>query len=102
MIEFGQHAGGIILSVRAQPRARKARIVGEHAGAVKVAVTEAPEKGKANQAIIEVLCDQLDLKKSQVNLISGESSREKRFLLAGMNPVELRRRLDCIIAGSQS
>ena len=101
MIELGMHAKGIILSVRAQPRARKARIIGEHAGAMKVAVTDPPERGKANQAIMQLLCEHFELKKSQVILISGESSRQKRFLLVGVKPDEVRGRLDRLIAGNE-
>lgn len=94
MIELVEHPNGVILSVRAQPRARQTRIVGEHGGALKVAVTDPPEKGRANQSIIEVLCEQLRLKKSQVTLLSGETSRDKRFLLTGLDISELRTRLE--------
>ncbi len=100
MIEIGNHAEGLLINVRAQPRARRARIVGEHAGALKVAVTEPPERGKANQAIIEVLCAQFGLRTSQVTLMSGEASRDKRFLLADLEPGELRQRLNRIMAGA--
>ena len=102
MIELGQHPKGVLLCVRAQPRARQARIVGEHGGALKVAVTDAPEKGKANQAIIDVLCDQLGLKRSQVMLIAGETSRDKRFLIAGQNDATLRSKLERLTVGIQS
>ena len=94
MIELGEHPNGLILTVHAQPRARQARIVGEHGGALKVAVTDPPEKGKANQSIIEVLCEQLGIKKSQVALLSGNTSRAKRFLIAGLQVDELQARLE--------
>jgi uncharacterized protein (TIGR00251 family) len=94
MIELVEHPNGVILSVRAQPRARQARIVGEHGGALKVAVTEPPQKGKANQSIIELLCEQLGLKKSQVTLLSGDTSRSKRVLIAGLQVPELQARLE--------
>ena len=93
MIELGQHPRGVVLPVRAQPRARRAAIVGVHGVALKVAVTEPPEKGQANQAIIEVLCEQLGLRKSQVALMTGDSSRDKRFLITDLNAGELRDRL---------
>ena len=93
MIELVEHPNGVVLSVRAQPRARRTRIVGEHGGALKVAVTEPPEKGMANQSIFEVLCEQLGLKKSQLALLSGETSRDKRFLITGLEINELQTRL---------
>ena len=51
MIELTPHAEGTILPVHAQPGARRNAILGERAGALRVAVTAAPEKGKANAAI---------------------------------------------------
>jgi uncharacterized protein (TIGR00251 family) len=81
MIDIVEHAGGCILLVRAQPGARRAGILGEQAGALKVAVTAPPADGRANQALVEILRDVLGLKRSQIDLLSGETSRTKRFLI---------------------
>ncbi len=89
MIEIAEHAQGAVLPVRAQPGARKAGVVGEQAGALKVAVTAPPEDGRANKALVEVLREALGLKRSQVELIAGATSREKRFLVRGLNAAEL-------------
>ncbi len=89
MIEISPHAEGCVLSVRAQPRARRNAAVGEQAGALKVAVTAPPDKGRANEAIIEVLAETFGLKRSQVELISGATSRQKKFLLRGISRSEL-------------
>jgi uncharacterized protein YggU (UPF0235/DUF167 family) len=51
---------------------------------LKVAVTQAPERGKANRAIIELLADALGLRKSQITLLSGETSQQKQFLITGI------------------
>ena len=72
MIALTARAQGTILAVRAQPGARKNAVVGEHAGAVRVAVSAAPERGKANAAIQDVLARALGVKASQIALISGE------------------------------
>lgn len=80
-IELATHAAGTILPVRAQPGAKRTAIVGEQAGALKVAVTEKPEGGKATAAIAEALADSLRIAKSRVELLSGASSRQKRFVL---------------------
>lgn len=84
MIQIREHADGCILSVRAQPGARRDAVVGEHAGMLKVAVSAPPDKGRANEAIIEVLSTALGIKRSQVELISGATSRQKQFLLRGL------------------
>lgn len=84
MIELEPHASGVLLPVRAQPGARVNAIRGEHQGALKVAVTQAPEKGKANRAVIELLHRELGLSRSQFTLLSGETSHDKRFVVAGV------------------
>jgi uncharacterized protein len=93
VIAVSAHERGSILPVRAQPGARKNALLGERAGALRVAVTAAPERGKANEALAEVLAEALGLRPSQVALLSGETSREKRFLIVGLGPEELLARI---------
>jgi uncharacterized protein (TIGR00251 family) len=90
MIDIRPHPEGCVLAVRAQPGARKASVMGEQAGALKVAVTAPPEDGRANQAITELLRDWIGLKRSQVELASGATNRNKQFLIRGLLPEELR------------
>jgi uncharacterized protein (TIGR00251 family) len=97
MISLTNHEAGVILPIRAQPGARKAGIVGEHAGSLKVAVTAPPEDGRANKALVEVLSEALGLKRSQLELLSGQTSREKRFLVRGLTPAELAARIDAAL-----
>jgi uncharacterized protein len=89
MLPLEPHADGTILSVRAHPGARRNEIRGVQDGMLKVSVTQAPEKGKATKAVIELLAKQLGLKKSQIELVSGATSHQKRFLVRGVKPEEL-------------
>jgi uncharacterized protein (TIGR00251 family) len=98
MIAVTEHAEGCLLPVRAQPGARKAGVLGEQAGALKVAVTAPPADGRANKALVEVLREVLGVKRSQVELLSGETSRDKRFLIRGVTAAELQVRLSTILA----
>ena len=101
MIDLEQTGDGVILPVQAQPRARKNAMVGLHAGRLKVAVTQPPEKGKANGAISKVLADTLGVKRSQVRLVSGVSSPQKKFLVAGARVGDLLRRIhECLQSSS--
>jgi uncharacterized protein (TIGR00251 family) len=93
MIVIDSHPDGAIVHVRAQPGSRANRLKGEQDGALKVCVTQVAEKGKANAAIIDVLATSLDLRTSQIVLLSGETSRQKRFLIRGTTVEELRGRL---------
>ena len=92
------HADGTILPVRAHPGARRNEIRGVQDGMLKVSVTQAPEKGKANKAVIELLAKKLGLKKSQIELIAGETSHQKRFLVRGIKPDELADRVRALAA----
>ncbi len=94
MIELEVHADGVALSVRARAGARRNGVTGEHAGSLQVSVTQAPEKGKANKAIIAVLAEALSIRKSQIELIAGETSPQKRFLVRGMVAADLVARID--------
>ena len=98
MIQVVGHAEGSILAVRAQPGARRNGIVGDQNGELKVAVTALPDKGKANDAVQEVLCAALDLKRWQVELVSGAASRAKKFLLRGVAPEVALQQLQAILA----
>lgn len=91
MIALEKHAEGTILPVRAHAAARRNAIRGEQAGSLQVSVTQAPEKGKANKAIVAVLADALKLRKSQFELLSGETSPQKRFLVRGVAKAVLER-----------
>jgi uncharacterized protein (TIGR00251 family) len=89
MITITAHPEGCLLAVRAQPGARKNGVIGEHAGMLKVAVTAPPEDGRANLAITELLRDWLCLKRSQVELASGATNRNKQFLIRNVGVMEL-------------
>src|SRR5438034_9129339 len=102
MIHVTEHAEGSILVVRALPGARRNGIAGEVGGAVKIAVSAAPDKGKANQAIIEVLRAVLGVKSSQVELLSGFTSRQKKFLIRGCSKSNLEARLSSLLESDQT
>jgi uncharacterized protein len=93
VIEVVAHAEGTVLPVRAQPGARKTAIVGVHAGALRVAVSAPPDKGKANAAIVALLAAALGCKPGHVGLLSGAAARQKRFLIQGMEPNAVLERL---------
>ncbi|MBI1903529.1 MAG: DUF167 domain-containing protein [Planctomycetia bacterium] len=93
MIAMEPHPEGVVLPVRGQPGAKRSAIGGEHNGMLKVAVTQVAEKGKANDAIAEVLRRELSLRGSQLVLLSGETSRQKRFLVRDVTIEELAAKL---------
>ena len=79
--------------MRVSPGAARAAVVGRHGDAWKVRVAAAPERGRANDAVLELLAETLALPRSSVTLISGGASRDKLVELAGIEPEEIERRL---------
>ena len=79
---------GITLAVRAQPGAKKTAITGIYgdgaAVQLKISVHAPPIEGRANAALIAFLAELFDLPKSSVQLVTGELSRSKVFLLRGV------------------
>ncbi|MCE9583343.1 MAG: DUF167 domain-containing protein, partial [Planctomycetes bacterium] len=66
---------------------------GEHGGALKVGVTVAPEKGKANRAVLEVLAGALGLAPTALRLITGETSQDKQ-VWAPLDPATVAKKLE--------
>ena len=81
------------LRVRVSPGARSNAVLGRHGEGWKVRVTAAPEDGKANDAVLRLLAERLDLPGKSLTLVSGPSSRDKIVELHGIDPAEAERRL---------
>jgi len=89
MLQLETHPRGVVMPVRAHAGARRNDIIGVRDGMLRVAVTAAPEKGKANRAIVALLSNKLGASKSSIELLAGETSTKKRFLIVGGNIDEL-------------
>ena len=81
------------LRLRVSPGARSNAIVGRHGEGWKVRVTAAPEGGKANDALLRLLAERLDLPSKSLTLVSGPSSKHKIVELDGIDTAEAERRL---------
>ena len=81
------------LKVRVSPRARRPGIGGRHGDAWKVRVAEPPEDGRANEAVLRLLAETLDVPRARLALVSGHASREKVVLLDGIDPTRVERLL---------
>ncbi len=72
---------GIILRVHLQPRAKKNEIVGIHGDSIKIRLKAPPVDGKANEEARRFLAKVLGIKRQQVILRAGTTSRSKSFLI---------------------
>jgi len=67
--------GGVVFTAKIVPGSSgPTRLCGLLDGMVKIKVAAAPEKGKANKCLLKFLAKQLDVKKSSVSIISGQTS----------------------------
>ena len=91
------NADGVTLAVRVQPGAKKTAISGVYGqGAetqLKIAVQAPPVEGRANTALVAFLADFFGIPRSRVELVSGELSRSKVFLLRGVTLAQAEARL---------
>lgn len=67
------------ITVKVKPNSRENSIKKLDNGSFEVKVSVPPEKGKANQRVIELLAKELKIAKSRITLIKGETSKEKLF-----------------------
>jgi uncharacterized protein (TIGR00251 family) len=81
------------LRLRVSPGAGRAAVVGRHGDGWKVRVTAAPEKGRANEAVLRLLATSLAVPRDAVSLVSGHSGRDKIVELTGLGPAVVDRRL---------
>jgi uncharacterized protein (TIGR00251 family) len=79
--------------LRVAPGATRAGVVGRHGDAWKLRVTAPAEGGRANDAVVRLLADTLELPRTAVTLVSGHSARDKIVELAGIEPEAIERRL---------
>ena len=82
------------LRLRVSPGASRTELVGRHGGGWKVRVAAAPERGRANDAVVELLAERLGVPQGSVSIVSGTTSRDKVIELQGLDSAEAERRLE--------
>jgi uncharacterized protein len=76
---------GIELLVLVQPRASRSKIVGEHDGRLKIALAAPPVDGEANAALVELLAEVFEVRRSDISLLEGQTGRRKRLQITGLD-----------------
>ena len=82
--------GGALLRLRVSAGAGHNAITGAHDGALKVAVVQAPEKGRANREVQKLLAKTLGVRTSDIEIVRGATSRKKTVFVHGVNAESLR------------
>ncbi len=92
-IRIEARAGAVRIAVRAQPRASRSEVVGEHDGALKVRLAAPPVEGEANRELVRFLGKLLGVAPSRVSVVSGQSGRNKVVEVEGVAPADVERAL---------
>lgn len=77
--------------IKLTPKSHRNEIVGWEGDELKVRVRAVPEKGKANEALLSLLAESLDVPQSCLTLLSGATSRHKRVLIKGYSNEDIRK-----------
>jgi len=88
---------GVEISVLVLPRSSKSRIVGIHDNALKIKLTKPPVDGQANEECCRVLAKYFGVSKSQVTVVRGVTSKNKRVLIKGVSETDIHQKTALII-----
>lgn len=93
MSPFREGPDGVTLAVWASPGARRSEVTGVADGRLKVRLAAPALDGRANRELVRWLAEALGLRRTGVELVSGEHARRKTIRLTGVTLAEARRRL---------
>lgn len=81
--------GGVELRVKVVPGASRDRIAGVLGDALKMQVSAAPERGKANAAVVELIAGALGVSGQAVSVIAGLTQPRKTLRVMGKRAAEV-------------
>jgi len=84
----------VVFQVKVVPGSSRTAVCGLLEGVLKIKISAAAEKGKANQCLIEFLAKQLGVKKNAVSIISGQTNPLKQVQVLGISAEKLLKNLD--------
>lgn len=85
---------GVVFTAKIVPGSSRTAVCGLFNGMLKVKVSAAPEKGKANECLVGFLAKQLSVKKNAVSIVSGHTAKIKRLQVSGISAAMLLKKLN--------
>jgi len=89
-IHVRETADGISFELHVQPRASRNGVTGIQEGAVRIRLTSPPVDGAANEQCVKLLAVLLGVRRRDITIVSGETSRHKTVRVAGITADRLR------------
>lgn len=78
-----EHKDGVVVLLHCQPGAKVSRVVGEHGDRLKISLNAPAVDNKANDVLVAFLSERLEQPRKHIELLSGQTSRQKRVLIHG-------------------
>ncbi|HMG34236.1 MAG TPA: DUF167 domain-containing protein [Blastocatellia bacterium] len=88
-MEIKEDAFGVTFWVRVQPRASRTEVVGQYGRAIKIRLAAPPVDGRANEECKRFIAELLSVAPAKIEIISGESSRDKLIRVHGVSQVRV-------------
>jgi uncharacterized protein (TIGR00251 family) len=88
-MDLQERGGTVIFAVRVAPRSSRNAIEGEYQGALKVRLTAPPVEDRANDALVRLLAEHLNVPRSAVRIVAGGKSRTTRVEIAGVTRAQV-------------
>jgi hypothetical protein len=85
---------GLTFDIQVTPHSSRAEIAGIQEGLLKIKITALPVEGAANEACIKLLAKTFDLRKSQIEILTGAKSRKKTILVKDISRAELEMKIN--------
>lgn len=98
VLQATESPAGVMIPVRAMPRAGRAGVAAIRDGRLLIRLQSAPADGAANAELLEVLARALQVPKRDLQIVSGESARIKRIRVTGMSLAVVLERLAHVLA----
>jgi uncharacterized protein (TIGR00251 family) len=96
-IKIIRRQDAVIFYVKVIPSSSRTSFEGIYDGMLKIKLSAAPEKGKANKALVDFLADKLDVKKKFIKIISGLTSKVKQVAVEQISPQMLAEKMGIAI-----
>jgi uncharacterized protein (TIGR00251 family) len=92
-LKMTRQGEGVRLALKVVPGARQERIVGVLGDALKMSVSQPPEGGAANNAVVRLLAAVLEVPLNHVQIVRGHTNPRKEVLIHGLDEQAIRQRL---------
>lgn len=86
-IPFKKTKDGVLIEVKVEPRSSRKGLSGIMDNVLKVKLTAPPVEGEANEQLIEVIAELTGVRKSDIRIVRGLSSKRKVVEIRGIESI---------------